>query len=108
MIADKRKFRRKKIQLKVTCHASEGSLAKLETQSFNISQSGIVLRVKKHFTGRRATLMITNPYWKEPILAKCRVVWESGIPRTDEKKIGLEFSEVSWSRINQLLGLIKD
>ena len=109
MIPDKRKSRRKKIQLKVLCHAADGSWAQISGHSFNISQVGIVLRVKKHFAEHKSvTLTISNPYWKEPVTAKCRVIWESGIPGTDEKDIGLEFTDVSWKRITQMWSVIKD
>lgn len=109
MKTDKRKFRRKRIQLKVICHAAEESWAKIDGHSFNISQSGIVVRVRKDFgTHKRVTLTISNPYWKEPVTAKCRVVWEANIPDTNEKKMALEFTDVSWSRISQLLGAISD
>ena len=105
---DKRRFTRKKSVLHVTCQTVEEPYSSIKAQSLAISQSGMELRLKKHFSARKMMrVTITNPCWKEPIIAKCRIVWEKSMPGTDEKKIAVEFLDIPWNRINQLMGGIK-
>ncbi len=101
---ERRESLRKCVEMEVTCQSIEEPWVKHVGRSFDISQGGIGLVVKKHFGGyKRLRVSITNPFHGEPIVARGRVVWETGIPDEDEKKLGVEFSDISRARIGQLI-----
>jgi len=102
---DRRKFSRKRSTLDITCQIVDEPYVSFKARGLVISQSGMELRLKKHCAlSEFMRITISNPSWKEPVVAKCKVVWESAIPGTDEKKVGLEFVDIPWNRINQLMG----
>ena len=88
---NRRMYKRYDVQYKVS-YVSEGNPdEKIETKSFNFSNSGIGIYIKNFIKSDKIKLTIRSPHKLKPITIPGKVVWQTGIPWNGADQAGIRF-----------------
>lgn len=100
---ERREHPRRDIMLKVEYSAFEKPDDKIEAASFNISLGGIGMRLNDFIKSKKLYLYIYPPREIKPIEARGILVWQSNISNFGERRAGIQFTEVPWTRLKALV-----
>jgi len=94
---EKRRRKRHNLACRVEYYTDKNPTKKIKATSFNLSLSGVGLKMANFINGENLNLRIFKPTVKSPIEAKGILVWQKRLPRLDDKLAGIKFTETSWS-----------
>jgi len=104
MIKNRRKYPRHNLVYTVS-YSTQGLEAEpVYTKSFDVSLGGISIILKDFILNPgEVMLSIYGPDKENPVKAKGRIVWQGNVPRSGEKRAGIQFTKVKLDRLKTLL-----
>jgi len=101
---DRRKYERRKAAYYITYSLPDKPDKTFHSESFNVSLGGLGLKLNNPVKESAVlNLVIFTPKSTNPIKASGRVVWQDESGQYEEKRAGLEFTEIGWSSVKTLL-----
>jgi len=102
---ERREYPRKDVRLKISYSLSdaEKKAEEIETTSFNISFGGIGIRLHNFMKAGELRIRIFSSGGSAPIEARGKLVWQGFLSNFGEKRAGVQFTEVPWTRLKTLV-----
>ncbi len=104
MAADQRKNPRHDLRCKVVCSFPENPTKKFNVTSVNISLGGLGLKLNNFIReSKYLKIAIFDPNKKRPVKAKGRIVWQKHFRDFTERRAGIQFTDIPWTKIKSLV-----